>query len=112
MRVMIKFAFPVEAGNAAIRDGKVEKVFQGIVEELKPEAAYFFPEGGERAGLFVVDMKESSQVAEIAERFFFGLNARIEMVGNGAGRPPEGIVRGTGHYSALRVMFSLTRNPL
>ena len=80
MRVMVKFAFPVEAGNVAIRDGKVEKVFQGILEELKPEAAYFFPEGGERAGLFVIDMKESSQVAEIAERFFFGLNARIEMV--------------------------------
>ncbi len=63
-----------------MRTGKIEKVFQGILEELKPEAAYFFPEGGERAGLFVVDMKESSQVAEIAERFFFGLNARIEMV--------------------------------
>ena len=28
-------------------------------------------EGGERAGLFVVNMTESSQVAEIAERFFF-----------------------------------------
>jgi hypothetical protein len=80
MRVMIKFAFPVEAGNDAVRSGKFEKVFQGIAEELKPEAAYYFPEGGERAGLFVVDMKESSQVAEIAECFFFGLNARIEMV--------------------------------
>jgi hypothetical protein len=80
MRVMIKFSFPVEAGNAAIRDGKVAKVFQDILEELKPEAAYFFPEGGERAGLFVIDMNKSSQVAEIAERFFFGLNARIEMV--------------------------------
>jgi hypothetical protein len=80
MRVMIKFAFPVQAGNDAMRTGKIEKVFQGIFEELKPETAYFFPEGGERAGLFVVDMKESSQVAEIAERFFFGLNARIEMV--------------------------------
>ena len=80
MRVMIKFAFPVDAGNDAIRNDKLEKVFQGIMEELKPEAAYFFPEGGERAGLFVVDMRESSQVAEIAERFFLGLNARIEMV--------------------------------
>jgi hypothetical protein len=50
------------------------------MEELKPEAAYFFPEGEERAGLFVVAMQESSQVAEIVERFFFGLNARIEMV--------------------------------
>ena len=80
MRIMIKFRFPVEAGNSAIRSGKVEQVFQHIMEDLKPEAAYFFPEGGERAGLFVVEMQESSQVADIAERFFFGLNATIEMV--------------------------------
>ena len=40
---------------------------------------YFTPLGGERAGFFVVDMREPSQVAEIAERFFFGLNAKIEM---------------------------------
>jgi hypothetical protein len=80
MRVMIKFAFPVDAGNEAIRSGKVEKVFTQIAEDLKPEAAYFFPEGGERAGFFVVDMTSSSQVVGIAERFFFGLNARIEMV--------------------------------
>ena len=78
MRVMIKFRFPIEFGNNAVRSGKVEKVFEQILKELKPEAAYFFPEGGERAGLFVVDMQESSQVAEIAERFFFGLNASIE----------------------------------
>jgi hypothetical protein len=80
MRVMIKFRFPVDAGNSAIRSGKVAKVFQQIQDELKPEAAYFFPEGGERAGLFVVEMQGSSQIAEIAERFFFGLNAHIEMV--------------------------------
>jgi len=78
MRVMIMF--PVEAGNSAIRSGKVGKVFKQIEEELKPEAAYFFPEGGKRAGFFVVDMKESSQVVEIAERFFFGLKARVEIV--------------------------------
>jgi hypothetical protein len=77
---MIKFAFPTEAGNTAIRDGKVAKVFQALSEELKPEAAYFFPEGGERAGFFVVDLKQSSQVVEIAERFFFGLNAKVELV--------------------------------
>ncbi len=79
MRMMLKFRFPVETGNEAIRSGKVAKVFERILDELKPEAAYFFPEGGERAGLFVFDMRESSQVAETAERFFFGLNASIEM---------------------------------
>ena len=39
MRVMIKFAIPVEAGNTAIRTGKLEKVMQQIAEDLKPEAA-------------------------------------------------------------------------
>jgi hypothetical protein len=78
MRVMIKFTFPVEAGNAAIRTGKVEKVMQQIIEDLKPEAAYFYPLDGERGGFFVVNMTESSQVAEIGERFFFGLNAKVE----------------------------------
>jgi hypothetical protein len=80
MRVMIKFTFPADTGNDAIRSGKVEKVFKQIAQELKPEAAYFFPQGGERGGLIVVDMTSSSQIVEIAERFFFGLNAKVEMV--------------------------------
>jgi hypothetical protein len=80
MRVMIKFALPVEASNTAIRTGKLAKVFQQIVEDLKPEAAYFFPTGGERGGFIVVDMHDSSQIAEMAERFFFGLDAKVEFV--------------------------------
>jgi hypothetical protein len=35
---------------------------------------------GDRGGFFVVDMRESSQIAEIAERLFFGVNAKIELV--------------------------------
>jgi len=79
MRVMVKFSFAVEAGNAAIRSGKVEKVIGQIMEELKPEAAYFFPDG-DRGGFFVVNMDDSSQIVQVAERFFFGLNAKVEMV--------------------------------
>ncbi len=79
MRIMVKFSFPVEAGNAAVRSGKLEKVFQQLLEDLKPEACYFYPENGERGGFFVVNMEDSSQIADIAERFFFGLNAKIEL---------------------------------
>jgi uncharacterized protein DUF3303 len=80
MRVMIKFSLPVESGNTAIRTGKLAKVMHQIVEDLKPEAAYFFPTAGERGGFFVVEMQDSSQIADIAERFFFGLNAKVELV--------------------------------
>ena len=80
MRMMIKFSFPVDAGNAAIRTGKVEKVFQQLIEDLKPEAAYFHAVDGDRGGFFVVNMQESPQIAEIAERLFFGVSAKIELV--------------------------------
>ena len=40
MRVMIRFALPVESSNTAIRSGKLAKVFHQLTEELKPEAAY------------------------------------------------------------------------
>jgi hypothetical protein len=79
MRIMVKFSVPVEAGNAAIRSGKLEKVFQQLLEDLKPEAGYFYPSGGERAGFFVVNMEDSWQVADTVERFFFGLNAKVEL---------------------------------
>jgi hypothetical protein len=68
------------AGNAAIRTGKVEKVFQQLMDELKPEAAYFHAVNGDRGGFFVVDMQDSSQIADIAERLFFGLDAKIELI--------------------------------
>ena len=69
----------LDAGNDAIRSGKVAKVMERLAQELKPEAAYFYPDLGDRAGFFIIDMREASQVAEVAERFFFGLNAEVEM---------------------------------
>jgi len=80
MRVMVRFAFPTESGNTDIASGKVAKVFQQLIEDLKPEAAYYYPEGGLRAGHFVVNMDESSEVAGAVERFCFGLNAKIDLV--------------------------------
>jgi hypothetical protein len=68
---MIKFALPVEAGNAAIRTCKLQKVMLQIAEDLKPEVAYFFPTPaeGERGGFFIVEMQDSSQIVDVAERF-------------------------------------------
>jgi len=51
-----------------------------MMEDLKPEAAYFHAVDGDRGGFLVVNMQDSSQIADIAERLFFGLNAKIELV--------------------------------
>ena len=79
MRMMVRFSFPNEEGNEGLRNGKVLKVFGMIMEELKPEAVYLYPEGGQRGGIMVFDMQRPEQVAEVGERFWFGLGADVEM---------------------------------
>jgi hypothetical protein len=76
MRFLVKASWPVESGNAAARDGF--KVIPQILEEQKPEAAYFVADDGKRTALLIVNMDDLSQLPAIAEPWFLALNASIE----------------------------------
>jgi hypothetical protein len=76
--MLMRVAIPVEAGNAAIQDGRIANLIRSHIESVKPEAAYFYLEGGERNAIFVFDMTDSSQTASIAERFFAEVDAAVE----------------------------------
>ncbi len=80
MRTMLKVTIAAEAGNRAIKDGSLPKVMEATFARLKPEAAYFFADGGKRTALFVFDMKEPSQIPAIVEPFFMGLDADINLI--------------------------------
>ncbi len=41
MRFMLTFRFPNEKGNELARGGNMGQTIQSILEEIKPEAAYF-----------------------------------------------------------------------
>ncbi len=77
MRFLIKVSFPVEAGNDAAKKGF--DVIPSILEEQKPEAAYFVATGGQRTALLFVNMDDPSELPKIAEPWFLAFNASIEV---------------------------------
>ena len=70
---------PVEAANAAIRNGSLPKTIQSILADLKPEAAYFCDWDGMRTGFIVFDMQDVSQIPAVAEPWFLAFNASVEI---------------------------------
>ena len=77
MRMLLKATIPVEAGNAAVSNGTLGSTIQKILAELKPEAAYFTEDGGERTGWVFFDMKNSSELPAIAEPWFLAFKAKV-----------------------------------
>ena len=80
MRMLLRVSIPVEAGNAAAKAGTLGSTVEKILADLKPEAAYFFPDdNGQRSGSIVFDMKDSSQIPAISEPWFLAFNAKISL---------------------------------
>ncbi len=80
MRMMLRWTVPVERGNETIKDGTLSQTIESLIDELKPEAAYFWPENGERGGMMVFDMADPSQIPQIAEPLFLNVDAAVEFV--------------------------------
>ncbi len=80
MRTMLRWTIPVDRGNDAIKDGTVMQIIESMLQDLDPEAAYFFPEDGKRSGMIVFDMTDPSQIPQIAEPLFMSVNAAVEFL--------------------------------
>ena len=79
MRILLQASMPMDKGNEAIKSGKLGEIIGAILEEQKPEAAYFAEDNGLRTAFVVVNIDDPSQIPAIAEPWFLGLNARVEL---------------------------------
>jgi|SRR5687768_17178928 hypothetical protein len=80
MRMLLRVSIPVESGNAAAKDGSLGPTIEGILDDLKPEAAYFFADdNGQRSASIIFDMKDTSQIPAIAEPWFLAFNAQVSL---------------------------------
>ncbi|ESY84963.1 hypothetical protein X739_19130 [Mesorhizobium sp. LNHC220B00] len=80
MRMMLRVSIPAEEGNKAIKDGSMGKVIEQTLSDLRPEATYFTAEGGWRTAYLFLEVKDSSDMPYVAERFFFAFNATVELI--------------------------------
>ena len=78
MLFMLKVELPVEESNAKAKDGSLGKTIQSILDDLKPEAAYFLAFNGKRAGFIFIDMEDPSQIPAVAEPWFLAFNASVD----------------------------------
>ncbi len=79
MRILITFSINPEKGDQLIKEGRMGETMGSILEELRPEAAYFTDVEGTRGGFLVVNMEDGSQMPAMVEPLFLGVGATVHM---------------------------------
>jgi hypothetical protein len=78
MRILLRVTLPHEPFNTFVKDGSASAKMKRILDELKPEAAYFTEFTGFRTAVLIIQMDNTSQIPAIAEPWFLTFNANVE----------------------------------
>jgi hypothetical protein len=79
MRFLISARVPTERTNELIQEGGFPQTFQSVMEDLRPEAAYFTDVDGARGAYFVVYVDDPSEMSVRTETLLQGLGAEIKI---------------------------------
>ncbi len=80
MRFVLHISLPVDKFNQAVRDGTAGQKIDRILEDTKPEAAYFCAKDGKRGGFLIVNMSDASEIPRLAEPWFLYFDASVEFL--------------------------------
>jgi len=78
MRMMMLVQCPIEPFNTMVRNGTAGQKMKQILDDIKPEAAYFGEREGKRGGVLIVNVDNPSDVPRLAEPWFLTFNAEVE----------------------------------
>jgi len=79
MKFMLRLHFPAEHGNKMLQDPNFQKNLEGVLNQIKPEAAYFCPIEGERGMYLVVNLQSADMIVKIAEPLWMALNCKMDL---------------------------------
>lgn len=75
MKMLLSVDFPPEPFNSLVRSGEISDLIERILKDIRSETAYFTEQDGHRGAIFVLEVKNASDVPRLAEPFFLKLNA-------------------------------------
>jgi hypothetical protein len=76
MRFLLKATMPVERGN----DPRLVQKIQDVLADIKPDAAYFCAEHGQRTAYLFVNLEGAHKIPAVAEPLFHAFKADIELI--------------------------------
>jgi len=79
MRMVMHVRLPHEPFNTLVKNGAAASTMKKIMDEQKPEAAYFVEWDGHRSGILVVDLSDTSQIPALAEPWFLNFHADVQL---------------------------------
>lgn len=80
MRFLLKATIPVESGNAFVKDPNFQQRMEQVMGDIRPEAAFFTIENGQRTIYFIVDVQGVEDMPRIAEPLWLSWNADVTML--------------------------------
>jgi hypothetical protein len=78
MQLLMEVAFPNEPFNSLVKKGTAGDTLQGVLDEIKPSAAYFSEQEGQRGAFLLVDVPEPARIPALAEPFFVRFDASVK----------------------------------
>lgn len=77
MRMLVTFSWDIEKANGLARKGTMGKIVGDILNDTKPECAYFTEVDGARGVVMVVNLDGLHELPKIAEPWFLAFNAKL-----------------------------------
>ena len=78
MRMMMLVQCPIEPFNSLVKNGTAGAKMKSILDDIKPEHAFFGEREGKRGGILIVNVDSPSDVPRLAEPWFLTFNAEVE----------------------------------
>ena len=79
MHYIVRATIPVMAGNELVK-GNMDEVFNKVMGDVRPEAAYFAIENGQRTLYLIVNVEAAEETTRIAEPLWLSLEADVEFI--------------------------------